>query len=281
MPSEQTQHSDAPADHTAVPADHAAVAYDATAPFYDALSQGDDYTVFGDILEALIKRADPPGNRLLDAGCGTGRSTVAFAERGFDPIGMDISPAMIEIARQKHGQTGIGFHVHDLRYPFTLGGSYDVVLCMSDIANYLADKAHLTEALASLGAVMRPGAVLVFDANTRCGYGLMTSPHVYESEGLHVTMSGRFRPTEGDPERFRFTMTAFRSTPEDPDRWTRETIDHLQRHHSLAEFTAALDAAGLDLVAAHGLERDGTLSDGVDETAHTKGLYVAVRRSGN
>ncbi|BBA98520.1 hypothetical protein RVR_4729 [Actinacidiphila reveromycinica] len=263
----------------AVPTDHAAVAYDATAPFYDLLSQGDDYTVFGNILETLIKRADPPGTRLLDAGCGTGRSTVAFAERGFDPVGVDISAGMIDVARTKYADTGIGFHVHDLRLPFTAEGTYDVVLCMSDIVNYLADPAHLTEALASIGSVMRPGGVLVFDANTGRGYGLMTSTHVYEYDGLYATMSGRFLAREGDPKRFRMVMNAFRNSAEQPDVWRRERVEHLQRHHSREEFAAALDAAGLDLVAAHGLERDGSLSDDVDDQAHTKGLYVARRRA--
>ncbi|MFF4342872.1 class I SAM-dependent DNA methyltransferase [Kitasatospora sp. NPDC001540] len=265
-----------------VPTDHAAVAYDATAPFYDALTRQDDYTVFGDLLEQLIKRADPPGDRLLDAGCGTGRSTVAFARRGFRPTGTDISPAMIEIARATHADTGIDFHVHDIRLPFAHGGPYDVVLCMSDIVNYLADAAHLAEALVSLGRVMSPGGVLVFDANTRRGYRLMHEPHVFESEGLHVALRGRFLPEEGDPERFRLNMTAFRRSPQAPDApetWTRESIDHLQRHHSVDEFTRFLDAAGLDLVAAHGLNRDGSLADSVDEDGHTKGLYVAVRRT--
>ncbi|MFC1440090.1 class I SAM-dependent methyltransferase [Streptacidiphilus sp. N1-10] len=264
---------------TTLSTDHAAVAYDATAPFYDALTQQDDYTVFGDLLEQLIKQARPPGDRLLDAGCGTGRSTIAFAKRGFHPTGTDISPAMIEIARSTHADSGIDFHVHDIRLPFPHGGPYDVVLCMSDIANYLADPEHLAEALASLGSVMNPGGVLVFDANTRRGYRLMHEPHVFESEGLHVTLQGRFLPEEGDPERFKLVMNAFRQSPEDPESWTRESIDHLQRHHTVEEFTAFLDAAGLDLVAAHGLERNGSLADSVDEDVHTKGLYVAVRRS--
>jgi len=264
---------------TTVPVDHAAVAYDATAPFYDVLSQGDDYSVFGEILETLIKRADPPGNRLLDAGCGTGRSTVAFAERGFEATGMDISPEMIRIARENHAATGIDFHVHDVRLPFPVGGPYDVILCMSDIVNYLADPAHLAEALVSFGSVLRPGGVLVFDANTSRGYQLMRSTHVYEYEGLYVTMSGRFQKGGDDTERFRMVMNAFRNNGPEPHLWTRETIEHLQRHHTPGEFADALDAAGLDLFASHGLERDGTLSDSVDEDVHTKGLYVAVRRS--
>jgi hypothetical protein len=121
--------------------------------------------------------------------------------------------------------------------------------------------------------------VLVFDANTRCGYEVMTRTHVYEYDGLYVTMAGRFLSGEGeDPRRFRMVMNAFRRSSEDPRSWTRERIVHLQRHHSAKELAAGLDAAGLDLLGAHGLRRDGTLSEETDERTHTKALFVARRR---
>jgi len=52
-----------------------------------------------DLIELL---APQPGERILDLGCGTGQLTAAIAARGAAVIGLDISPAMLERARQHY-----------------------------------------------------------------------------------------------------------------------------------------------------------------------------------
>ena len=51
----------------------------------------------GSIIELLPK---PPG-RLLDLGCGTGWTSCFFAKRGYNVVGQDIAPDMIEHANRK------------------------------------------------------------------------------------------------------------------------------------------------------------------------------------
>ncbi|MBU2357825.1 MAG: magnesium protoporphyrin IX methyltransferase, partial [Alphaproteobacteria bacterium] len=53
-----------------------------------------------DLLLAQLP-ADLTGCRVLDAGCGTGAASVAMAERGAEVVGVDISPALIDIARRR------------------------------------------------------------------------------------------------------------------------------------------------------------------------------------
>jgi ubiquinone/menaquinone biosynthesis C-methylase UbiE len=79
----------------------------------------------------------PPGQRVLDLGCGTGRLLAALEPR--DGVGVDFSPAMIEAARQKHHE--LEFHVGDIENPETLdkvGGPFDVIL-LSDTIGSLED----------------------------------------------------------------------------------------------------------------------------------------------
>ena len=56
-----------------------------------------------------------PGARILDAGCGFGRTVGVFDELGFDAVGVDISPAVIAEARKRN--PGPTYLVHDLTEP--------------------------------------------------------------------------------------------------------------------------------------------------------------------
>ena len=47
----------------------------------------------------LIHRYFQPG-RVLDLGCGVGRVTIPLSSMGFETVGVDISPAMIDAARE-------------------------------------------------------------------------------------------------------------------------------------------------------------------------------------
>jgi SAM-dependent methyltransferase len=42
-----------------------------------------------------------PGGRILDAGCGVGRDTLAFAERGYSVVAFDASAEMVRLARER------------------------------------------------------------------------------------------------------------------------------------------------------------------------------------
>jgi magnesium-protoporphyrin O-methyltransferase len=45
---------------------------------------------------------DLSGARLLDAGCGTGALAIEAAGRGAKVVGIDLSPSLIEVARERH-----------------------------------------------------------------------------------------------------------------------------------------------------------------------------------
>ncbi len=67
----------------------------------------------------------------LDIGCGTGSVSAVLAGLGLRVTGIDLSPAMIEIAQAKAANQGlrIEFHVMDAASPQLPHRQFDIVLC--------------------------------------------------------------------------------------------------------------------------------------------------------
>ncbi len=103
--------------------------------------------------------------RVMDAGCGTGRVTEQLAERLPEGrvIALDGSPAMIDAARERLGRFGdrIGYVVADLGRPLPVDEEVDAVLSTATF-HWVVDHDAL---FANLAAVTRPGGWLV----AQCG----------------------------------------------------------------------------------------------------------------
>lgn len=71
------------------------------------------------------------GPKILELGCGTGRYAIPFTELGFDYTGIDITPAMLEVARKKANANGVTpqlkiMDAHSLNFE---DGTFDSVFC--------------------------------------------------------------------------------------------------------------------------------------------------------
>ena len=65
--------------------------------------------------EILVLDYVPEGARVLDLGCGAGRTAVALAEMGLDVVGIDTSASMVQAAREQARLAGVSvsFQVMD------------------------------------------------------------------------------------------------------------------------------------------------------------------------
>ena len=86
--------------------------YDQHAGEYSSRTDHVDLTDHYDRFLARI----PPGGRLLDAGCGPGRDSLAFLARGYDVTAMDASITMVEVARRQLGQPVLHLRHEDIAY---------------------------------------------------------------------------------------------------------------------------------------------------------------------
>jgi magnesium-protoporphyrin O-methyltransferase len=83
---------------------------------------------------------DLRGARLLDAGCGTGALAVEAASRGAEVVAVDISPTLIQLARERSprlpGTGSVTFQVGDMLDPSL--GRFDYVVAMDSLIHYRA-----------------------------------------------------------------------------------------------------------------------------------------------
>ena len=112
----------------------------------------------------VIELADLRGDEdLLDAGCGTGLTMLRIAEQhpGCRVCGIDLSPKMIEVARNDAGKRRLDVDLRsgsitDLPYP---DAAFDVVL--TNIMFHHLDRAEKRQAVAEIARVLRPGGRFV------------------------------------------------------------------------------------------------------------------------
>lgn len=103
---------------------------------------------------------DLSGRRVLDAGCGTGALAVAAARRGAHVVAIDLSPTLVDLARQRLpadlGRGRIELLSGDMLDPAL--GQFDHVVCMDSLIHYEAgDAVRVLSALAQ-----RTGGTLLF-----------------------------------------------------------------------------------------------------------------------
>src|SRR5579884_2668504 len=99
--------------------------YAAWAATYDADPNPQTALEFAPVLDALGAR---PGERVLDAACGTGRYTVALRDRGVEVTGCDFSSEMLAVARARLPQ--VELVEADLNDPLPFAdASFDALLC--------------------------------------------------------------------------------------------------------------------------------------------------------
>jgi SAM-dependent methyltransferase len=98
-----------------------------------------------------------PGERILDAGCGTGRHLGPLLRARSNPVGVDFSRGMLDVARRNYPNVPLA--LADLQRPLPFEtGRFDAVLCAL-IGEHLDE---LPLALGEMHRVLRAGGRLVF-----------------------------------------------------------------------------------------------------------------------
>lgn len=128
------------------------------AELYSRRIETNSHNALYDRPNTLAMLPDVEGKSVLDAACGPGKYAQELIAQGAKVTGFDLSPKMIELAKQRNQDAG-HFFVHDFSQPFNMleKQSFDFVLCALAL-HYLED---WTTTICEFARVLKPKGQLV------------------------------------------------------------------------------------------------------------------------
>jgi ubiquinone/menaquinone biosynthesis C-methylase UbiE len=144
-----------------------------------------------DILVRMLQRLEVNPCRVIDLGCGEGRDAIFLARNGFKVLGVDVSHAALQRARERARQEGVECRFLE-RDVTTLRGvpdrSFDFAINMGCL-HMMPDKDSRSRHLARVFEVLRPsGWFLLAHCREKWLHGFWSVP---EAESIGTPTPGR------------------------------------------------------------------------------------------
>lgn len=207
-------------------------------------------------LKALFDRFGvPEGGRVLDVPCGIGRHATRLARMGYRTLGLDLSPAYIERARERAREEGVGGRatyrvgdMRDLERSVEPGeGPFDVAENLWTSLGYYGEDVD-GAILRGYHSLVRPGGLLVLYVVNRDWVVRHFEPQGYERFGdlVHVEDRQLDLDVSWMRDRWRF----FRARGDDLEGVATMDIEH--RIYGLHELRNLLERSGWRVQAAFG-----------------------------
>ncbi len=134
-------------------------------------------TALCNVDEQVLRRILPPTQTsprpiVLDLGCGTGRSAIPLATRGYAVVGVDLSQPMLRVLTEKAAASNLDDHVHAVRANLVeLGciahGVADHAVCMFATLGMIQGRSNRRSVLYHVGRIVRPGGTFVLHVHHR------------------------------------------------------------------------------------------------------------------
>lgn len=225
---------------------------------------------------------------VLDLGCGTGTLTELLARRGYEMIGVDNAPEMLQIAMEKRERSGLNilYLLQDMR-EFELYGTVGAVISVCDSLNYLLEEEDILQTFRLVNNYLYPQGLFIFDFNTVYKYEVVIGDttiaenrekcsfiwenYYHEEEEINEYDLTIFVKDGVEPENARDTGgESERSVGGSWFRRFRET--HYQRGYRLGQMLALVEQAGLQFIEAIDADTHSAVTD------ESERIYIVARK---
>lgn len=224
--------------------------YSAFARYYDQLTGNISYEQRASYFDGIIKDFGAPGPILLDLACGTGSLSLAFAEKGYDVIGVDASPEMLSVAMEKKLEQGrdVLFLCQDM-CDLDLYGTVDVTVCALDSLNHLPCPEQVQAAFRSVSLFTAPGGLFLFDVNSpyKQRQVLGNNTFVYDCDEVYCVWQNSY---DIEQDSVHLSLDFFQYDEEE-DCYRRQSEDFWERTYEPQWLQQELGRSGFELLALY------------------------------
>lgn len=122
----------------------------------------DDISADREVANLLNHLPIAQSGRVLDLCCGSGRHSRAFARRGYEVVGVDLSPVLLELAKEQNTYEHLQFFQYDMRsIPFE--NEFDIVVNLFTSFGYFVDEADNHQVVKNMAKALKSGGQVVID----------------------------------------------------------------------------------------------------------------------
>ncbi|MCQ2491558.1 MAG: methyltransferase domain-containing protein [Lachnospiraceae bacterium] len=224
--------------------------YETFSEVYDEFMDNLPYDEWVEYMDMLLKEQGvKPGALLMELGCGTGKVTEMFYDRGYKMVGLDLSADMLGIAmdkgRSKDGE--ILYLLQDMT-EMELYGTFDAFYSIGDSMNYILEPESLTRVFSLVNNYLEPGGVFIFDLKTQYLFEEIMADNTFadDREEISFIWDNYYYEEEKINE---YGVNIFLRGED--GRYDKFMETHYQKAYSVEEIRKMIEASGLTFVAVY------------------------------
>ncbi len=224
--------------------------YNGFAKVYDLFMQDIPYDDWAGYIKQIWESFGHNPTLVLDLACGTGNITTRFAKMGYNMIGIDASPEMLMMAKNKPTQS-----THDILYlcqdmcEFELYGTVDAIVCICDSINYILETDRLNDLFLCVKNYLNPDGIFIFDINTEQRFKNMSSDGVFSD--IRENAAYILECFYDEDEKINEYSATFFVKDETSKRYDRYDETHYEKAYSLEEIKNAIETCGLKIAGIY------------------------------
>ena len=214
---------------------------------YDLMMSNVDYHAWTAYLESFLKERGVKS--VLDAGCGTGKITVALAKDGYNVTGSDISEDMLMEARRRaleNGQRFLPFICQSMT-ELSVHHPVDAVISTCDGLNYLTSLEEVVSFFRCAYECLKPGGLLLFDISSDYKLEKILGNETF----TEVTDDYAYIWNNSYDKESRLIDMELTFFVKKGETYKRFSEEHVQRAHTIDEITELLHQTGFSLFGVY------------------------------